>query len=284
MESDSPRASSRSIVSAGIVLFMNNSSILRVHHRPYPQPLVPEVQPRGTSGYHLSMANRQPIVAAEWYHCFNRGVDKRLVFLDEDDCERLQALFYLCNEQHSSTHLIDLGLRHIRLEQLIKRKVRRGLPLIDIGAYALMPNHIHLIARPLFDDTLSLFMQKVFTGYTLYFNKKYERTGPLFSGRYKSKHLDTDEYFKHAIQYVHLNPAELIEPNWKKGEGDIMKIEKELLEYRYASTRDFFGLSRPESHIIHDVRREYFDKLPKLKSMLHDAQAYYKENATFLDR
>ena len=230
------------------------------------------------------MANRPPISAGEWYHCFNRGVDKRLVFQNEDDCERFLVLLYISNDEDSNSCLANLELHHVTFEKVLARGVVRGTPLVDIGAYAFMPNHVHMIIRPLSDSGLSLFMQKVFTGYAMYFNGKYERTGPLFSGRYKSKHLDSDEYLKHAIQYVLLNPIELSEPHWKKGRGDLGRIEKELLSYRYASVKDFFGLQRSEGRIVHDIRTEYFDKKPSVGVMLRDAQAYYRENARFPER
>lgn len=230
------------------------------------------------------MGNREPNATDEWYHCYNRGVDKRIVFCDEDDCERLLVLLYLCNDENSNTHIVDLGLRYVSLAKLVARTtIVRGAQLVDIGAYALMRNHVHLIMRQLSDGGLARFMQKVFTGYTMYFNKKYERTGPLFSGAYKSKHLDTDEYFKHAIQYVLLNPVELIEPDWKIGRGSISHIEKHLMVYKYASVSDFFGVPRAEGKIVCNVRKEYFDTKPTLRGMLRDAQEYYRENAKFLD-
>jgi len=231
------------------------------------------------------MGNRVPIATDEWYHCYNRGVDKRLVFMDEDDCERFLILLYLCNDEDSNTRIFNLELRHPRLAKLIARNsIIRGAPLVDIGAYAFMPNHLHFIMRQLSDRGLSRFMQKIFTAYTMYFNKKYERTGPLFSGAYKSKHIGTDEYFKHAIPYVLFNPVELIEPKWKTGSGDLSRIEKNLREYRYASAADFFGIKRPEGCIVYDIRNEYFDQLPSLSGMLRDAQAYYRENTKFLER
>ena len=93
------------------------------------------------------MGNRVPIVADEWYHCYNRGVDKRTVFEDEDDYERLLVLLYLCNDEDANTRLFDLELRHVRLEKVLSRRPVRGVPLVDIGAYAFMTNHVHFIIR-----------------------------------------------------------------------------------------------------------------------------------------
>jgi REP element-mobilizing transposase RayT len=194
-------------------------------------------------------------------------------------------LLYLCNDADSNTHVIDLELKHARLERMLdKRTIRRTTPLVDIAAYALMPNHLHFVIRQCTDGGLARFMQRVFTGYTMYFNKKYERSGALFAGSYKSKHLNTDEYFKHALQYVLLNPVELFEPHWKKGRGVLPGIEKQLRAYPYSSIPEFFDVKRPENCIVRDVRKEYFGRKPSLDAMLRDAQGYYRENAKYLDR
>ena len=230
------------------------------------------------------MVRRASIAADEWYHCFNRGVDKRTVFESEDDCNRFIALLYISNDEDTHSRLAELERRRIHVGTILDRNVVRGTPLVDIGAYALLPNHFHCVIRPLTDSGLSRFMQKVFTGYTMYFNNKYERTGPLFSGKYKSKHLDTDEYFKHAVQYVLFNPIELFEPQWKKGIGNLSLIEKKLRTYPFSSVQDFFGTRRAENVIVHDVAREYFERKPSLAAMLRDAQQYYQENAVFLER
>ena len=232
----------------------------------------------------MVMATRPPIADDEWYHCYNRGVDKRLVFMDERDCERFLLLLFLCNDTDSRVDLRELEHIHTLETFLARREYVRGAPLVEIGAYALMQNHIHIILKQYEENGIGLFMQKVFTGYTMYFNKKCARTGALFAGSYKSKHISKDDYFKQAIQYVLLNPIELFEPNWKKGVGNIRAIEKRLREYRYSSLPDFFGRKRPEARITGDIRSEYFDSVPSLGRMLAEAQAYYRENAKYLER
>ena len=231
------------------------------------------------------MANRAPIANDEWYHCYNRGVDKRTTFEDEDDYERFLLLLYICNDIDSKVHIADLA-PNTRLGKLLLRSnsSTRSSPLVDIAAYSLMPNHVHFVMRQCTDQGLSRFMQKIFTGYTMYFNQKHERTGSLFAGTYKSKHLDSDEYFKHAIQYVNLNPVELFEPDWKIGRGNVTRIATYLEKYPYASTSDFFGTKRPETALIYDVKKEYFDRNPTLSCMLLDAREYYRECTKFLER
>jgi putative transposase len=83
---------------------------------------------------------------------------------------------------------------------------------------------------------VSLFMQKVGTAYSMYFNKKYARTGSLFEGKFKSSHIDNDRYLKYLFSYIHLNPLKIIEPRWKEnGIKDKKKIFSFLRSYSYSS-------------------------------------------------
>lgn len=223
------------------------------------------------------MANRTPFSREEWYHCYNRGVDKRKIFLNLRDYERFTLLLYVCNgtERTHLSNLRDPSSKTI----LANPSFSRGEPIVEIGAYCLMPNHIHLILKEKSDGGIALFMQRLFTGYTMYFNKRHERTGALFSGTFKSKHLYDDRYLKRVISYVHLNPAELFEHGWKQGNADLPRLEKNLLKYAYSSLPDFSGIRRPEHKILGTDIFELFESRPPFKEMLADAQAYYEESA-----
>src|SRR3989338_9462360 len=115
-------------------------------------------------------------------------------------------------------------------------------------------------------------MQKVFTAYTMHFNVRRERTGALFAGTYKAKHIDDDRYLKKVIPYVILNPAELFEPKWKQGKCDIGKIRAQLLEYPYSSMKEFFGKDGTDQKITGVGIREYYDRMPGLRSEEHTSE------------
>ena len=221
------------------------------------------------------MSNRVPFVTGEWYHCYNRGVDKRKVFQSRFEYERFLALMYLCNgtKNNAVSDRRDTSLHSI----LENASIDRGEPLVEIGAYALMPNHLHLILKEVTGGGIAKFMHRVFTGYTMYFNKKHDRTGALFGGVFKSKHVDDDEYFKKVMAYVLLNPADIFAPTWKEGKANISQLEKNLMRYPYASTADFFGQKRPEGKIVNFLIDEYYDERPTLRLLLDDAQAYYSK-------
>ena len=143
------------------------------------------------------MASRkEPFVKNEVYHCYNRGVDKRIIFNDANDFSYfLKSLYYL-NDIDNDSRIREREL--FDLEQIEKKYV-------EVLAYCLNPNHFHLLLTPTDDETVSKYMQKVLTSYTMYFNQKYSRSGALFQGKFKSRHVGTDEYFQHLLVYVALN-------------------------------------------------------------------------------
>ncbi len=113
---------------------------------------------------------------------------------------------------------------------------------MDIGAFILMPTHYHLLLQPCVEGGLSLFMQKLGTGYTSYFNLKSDRNGVLFQGRYKIKHINKDDYGRHILAYIPLNALDREMPDWReKGLGDLKKARKLLLSYPWSSFSSYIG-------------------------------------------
>lgn len=114
-----------------------------------------------------------------------------------------------------------------------------------------MPNHFHLILKQNVDDGITTYMRKLLTAYSMYFNTKYEHSGVLFQGRFKSRLIDTDAYHRYVFAYVHLNPIDLIYSDWKNnGIPHLGKAWKFLLNYKYCSYADYAGNSRVESKLL----------------------------------
>ena len=185
----------------------------------------------------------------EYYHLFSRGVEKRKIFLGKTDYERFLALLYILNQEdhfHVSNFL-NKGQKNI----LDIYEQRRSKPLVSIQAYSLMPNHFHLVVQEITDNGISSFMMKVLTAYSMYFNIKNERSGPLFVRPFRSEHIDNDPYFLHIFNYVHLNCLDLCEKDWEeKGLKNKERAKEFLNNYRYASYRDYLGRQRVESNIL----------------------------------
>lgn len=86
--------------------------------------------------------------------------------------------------------------------------------LVEIYCYTLMPNHFHFILKEIQQKGISLFFQKILSQYSGYFNRKYNRRGPLFESRFKDKPINTNHYFKHLSKYIWNNPIKLIRPDY----------------------------------------------------------------------
>jgi len=211
-------------------------------------------------------------VDGEYYHIYNRGVEKRKIFLSRKNYERFLSLFYLCNNTEP-VHLLMQDRQGLTLTDTLQMK--RKNTLVDLCVYCIMPNHFHIIIKEKIGTDgksgISKFMQKLLTAYTMYFNIKNNRSGALFQGTFKAKYIDRDEYFLYLISYIHLNPIKLFEPTWKEtGIIDKKAAEVFLRKYSYSSYLDYYGEKRPENIILNnDVMPEYFESANDFTKMIN---------------
>ena len=216
--------------------------------------------------------NRKVVFApGEYYHLYNRGVDKRIIFTEKVDYQRFLALLYLCNTTESIRTPKDFRAEYKDVFTTPRKEM-----LVDICAYCLMPNHFHLLIKEKSANGISLFMQKLTTAYTMYFNARHERSGALFQGVFKSQHALDDRYLKYLISYVHLNPVKLVESGWKaEGLKNKKRAEEFLENYEYSSYRDFNGLQRFENSIVsRGILPEYFDTPLSFKESMREWLAF----------
>lgn len=131
--------------------------------------------------------------AGQYYHVFNRGVNKQLIFFDEEDylqfLKRLKVILGLKSPSLFKTHI-------------------KALPrdAFSILAYCLMPNHFHMFIRQNSDIGIDKLILKLCTSYSIYVNKKYARVGALFQDRFKAKPVEDDQYGLYLSAYIHNNP------------------------------------------------------------------------------
>jgi len=138
----------------------------------------------------------------EFYHIYNRGVDKRRVFLDKEDFERfLQSM-----EEFNTLDPIGSIYENyfLKKSQPGGRTSKRG-SLVNFVAYCVNPNHYHFILKQVRKNGVEKFMQRLGTGYTMYFNNKYKRNGVLFQGSFKAVHINSNKHLLHLSAYVNLN-------------------------------------------------------------------------------
>jgi len=188
----------------------------------------------------------------EFFHLLNRGVDKRNIFLDEMDYFRfIHDLFEFNNVNNvvpnhgrvfksPNPQLMDIGCPSVGTVGEIKSKPRKLL--VNIHFFCMMPNHYHLLVSPLVENGVSYFMKKLNMGYAKYFNEKYDRSGALFQGKYKSVHIERDAHFLWIPYYIHFNPLDLKFPLWKQQkEYDYKQALRYLESYRWSSHMDYLG-------------------------------------------
>ena len=133
------------------------------------------------------------------YHIMLRGVNRQLIFEDDEDRERFW-------------------------QTLKNYKSRSGY---EVYGYCLMDNHVHLLMG-FKEEDIAIAMKRIIVSYVYYYNLKYGRTGHLFQDRYKSQPVENDEYLLTSLRYIHRNPIE--ENLCEKPEGYVWSSYNEYLK------------------------------------------------------
>lgn len=161
-----------------------------------------------------------------FYHMYNRGVEKRKIFLDEQDYK----VFLHFLKQCLSPLLPIETLGPIQIRKLLRKNFAEEIKLLT---YNLRPNHFHLLIKQKSKDAIEKFMRSLGTRYVIYFNRRWERSGHLFQGRYKAVLVKTDEQLLHLSRYIHINSLE-------DKKYPLEKMRKMLLN-SYSSYGDYLG-------------------------------------------
>jgi len=149
------------------------------------------------------------LVDDNYYHIYNRGVDKREVFLDEGDYQRFIISMVLLNDEQDGLMLRWRDFRKTNktgtLADFQTLNVWKRKPIVEINAYSMLPNHFHYILKQISKKGVEKFMQKIGNSYTKYFNEKYQRVGSLFQGTFKSSHIKSNSQMLRMSVYVNCN-------------------------------------------------------------------------------
>ena len=193
------------------------------------------------------------------YHLYNRGTDKRAVFLDDYDRYRfIRDLQYM----NSSEPVINAGYSFVHnfpgnpgSDTLPCLGSLKGEKLVDILAFVLMPNHYHLLITQRVSGGITSFMQKLGTAYTMYFNNRYQRTGVLFQGPFKSVLIKTQNHFDGIPYYILANPLKLTEP-FRSVAQDIVFLRA----YKWSSFGDYACMPNFTSLLNKAILADFFDQ------------------------
>ena len=133
------------------------------------------------------------------YHIILRSVNQHIIFEEASDYQKFLSILSDCKKKYD----------------------------IDIYAYCLMDNHIHLLLQ-LTDDTLSSFFQSLGTRFVRWYNNKYSRSGHLFQDRFKSEPVNDMAYFSTLLRYIHQNPL-------------MAGIVQQVSDYPWSSWQEYTG-------------------------------------------
>lgn len=192
------------------------------------------------------MSYRQAVFAnGQFYHVFNRGVEKRTTFIDRRDYNRfIDSLnYYRARDQH-----VRFSFRG-RIT-FLNKDISSGHLLAEVVSYCLMPNHFHLLLKQVTDNGISTYLSKLSNSYTKYFNTRHKRVGPLFQGSFKAVRVKNDEQLIHVCRYIHLNPL-------------IDYLVKDLRAYIYSSYLEYLGAEKGFCHknyIMSNFSPEAYEK------------------------
>jgi putative transposase len=145
----------------------------------------------------MNTRDNKPNFEGAYFHVYNRGVNRNLIFLDDQDYSNLLYRARVLAGAIPPPPRTKKGC--LRLQALPKGA-------LTIFCYCLMPNHFHFLIRQNCVNGLKMFMQRLCTSYSRYFNKKYERVGHVFQDIFKVKHVLEDAYLTQLVGYIHLNP------------------------------------------------------------------------------
>lgn len=171
----------------------------------------------------------------EIYHVFNRGLDRRSIFTEKNEFERVQKLIKFYRHKDIPIRFSQVNHQPIEVREKILKDLYKSERVVDILGYCMMPNHFHFLLKQMKDKGISTFIANVTNAYTRYFNTKHERAGNLFEGVFKAVYIETEEQLIHVSRYIHLNPvASSIIP------------DEELENYRWSSYPEYLDLSKEE--------------------------------------
>lgn len=180
----------------------------------------------------------EPFTVGSYLHIVKRGARGSLIVRDEADQYRFLRMLYLLNDSN-----FNQNWKFHKLDGLFSRPTNwsEREPIVDILAYTLMPNHFHLLLREIEDGGVSLFMKRLGQSMTNHANEKYEEKGSLFQGAYRSRTIESDEYFRYVAAYVMVKNTFELYPDGGLYEGvnNFEKVWDWAAKYKFSSLGDY---------------------------------------------
>ncbi len=220
----------------------------------------------------------------EIYHVILRGLDDNLIFKDINDYYRGVFSIYEFNNANPVSIKRRRETRE-RFKKSVRERVSDNIiendnrdKLVEVLVFCFMPNHIHLLVKQLKEDGITKFMRKIGAGYAGYFNRKYKRKGYVFQNRFRSVYIKDDNQLRTIFNYIHMNPASLIEPGWKEnGIKDMNNVIEFLENYKWSSYQDYVDAKNFPSVTERKFLLEFLGGIDGCKLTIEDWVKYKKE-------
>lgn len=194
-----------------------------------------------------------------YYHIYNRGVEKRIIFHDAQDyavfLSYLKSYLTPKKEDELRNQLNNPSLSSLQRDNILKElKLNNFYEEITLLSYCLMPNHFHLLVKQKSANSLDRFMNSLSTRYVMYFNRKYKRVGPLYQDVYKAVLIESDSQLLYLTSYIHRNPLGLQE----------VALQGDPLQKQPSSYKEYIGLRKTEWVNPNEVLSHFSKSNPSL--------------------
>ena len=163
-------------------------------------------------------------VEKSYYHIYNRGINKERIFLDAQDYKTFLSYLKL--------YLSPVSLQgdSSQVKAAPSKQLKNYTDQIKLNAYCLLSNHFHLLVWQDDFDRINFFMRSLATKFSRYFNRKYDRLGPVFQSVYKAVLIESENQLLYLSKYIHRNPL------------DVLPARSLLAGYKYSSYPNYLGL------------------------------------------
>lgn len=219
---------------------------------------------------HKNMISRKEISFDQTipYHVLSRTVEKRKIFINDEDCLRFIFQIYAATIGKPAPNLHRKDIIKAAKDLLNGLDVPENLiivehaPLVYVLSFNEVINHYHLVLIPNLEGGIPKYTQKLKTGFAMYHNLKYNRQGNLFEKPYKIIPVQSNFQLDAVLRYVNVkNSLDIFQPDWAENG---LKNEKEALEflkeYQFSSFPDLFGERNSKILAPREILEKYLGK------------------------